>query len=1167
MGKQKNPDGFTLTPLLAYDVMQSKVNHKRNSPNKAENKYYKKHRNHPIGKNKNIPDIIEIDDSSGKTSKDCNLKLKDLNIILKPLVLKRVKNIFACNVCNKIFYLKDKLESHKVEDHFSPRRKNILCYICSAKFTSEEDLLAHKVIHSKETDDKNETSEESISTSSTSESDNTDDKNPFLKTKRRKRKRSSIPTTASVNDKSRTVVNANGLTTYFYTDKEVLDHLKVLKTDNCVIKCLECNLSYDKSSFLQHINMHNKGKVYNCPKCNDSFEDPYELRRHGIQIHKDKITASKSTLEKQNELVDVNNESKSESQENLTCELCYDEFKSNNELLKHMEFHRELDGNITENEKLDGSTNQGDIGNKEISVTNKTDDPKQIGKKIGKCIERYYVYDQRTLSPLTTGDKVKPSKKDLTSKIKNVYDQRTLSPLTTGDKVKPSKEDLTSKIKNILNTTTKQTMLIEPVPLKRNTNKKTIRTYVKSDNLSNLKPSNKILSTYGVKKVKKHLDSNTLPSTSNQHPTVSPSINLLPILETEPTSKILNILNKQDDDRSIVKKQQPTLETQPSTSGIQNTNVGSKTTLNQEESDISSLRSIRTVPSVSGQPTLSFGIQDTNLSPKTKICSTPSTLHQQDRSVITYFIKPTTTSVPLSQPILISQPSTPVTSSQFQNTPQIYDIPSSSSSTTETSSIIQKVPNDSEKLTCEAATSVFTSMDAYPIQSIEKHNNKDDTQAVSSIDNICGANENDNEVPEVSVSEKNQNQFTVPVISEVTSMAIDSIDLLDDDDDNNAMSTKQSSENDSDNGLVIDDNNYINKMSITDIKSLANDNPTSKGKSANTDIEELIQGQSVENTSAVDGADKNKKIESQTATFPMKCDCGIVITQYKDWTKHYMFNKSCSIENCDYKACKETFLKLHYLKHDRHYCDYCGSLHDNRNVYLTHVAENHVCKECQGRIKGDKELHLLTCSKYLIEQQNKMQVNKLQNNELEPLTTRETDKTKNVIEKQLEPSFNKEVNTPTKESSKNESSNLQDKEENVNEENVNEESGNEENAKEKGKKWKFPMKCVCGFYIAKYRNWRRHYKQCTVDGCNALLCKPVLQKIHYLNEHNIYYCFVCDLKSYNRSAHLQHNITEHICNKCKRYVGKKMEDHLPVCKAKPDINLNTKPTSGSETEN
>lgn len=211
----------------------------------------------------------------------------------------------------------------------SKNKKKYICVVCKKNFLAPKELNKHKRTHKEQdaTVKKAAPKKQAISPRKAASAKNTI-KNYFSKSE--KKQGSSLTHKCETCD------------TIFASIEEIKKH----PPNKCRFVCGVCRRSYNTIyAFIVHVLQHKinlfktvltPDKLHKCQQCSESFGDYIDLKTHGILMHKVKSQS----------LTDPELESPTETNSNnreISCELCFDIFDSEEELREHMEFHEQLD--------------------------------------------------------------------------------------------------------------------------------------------------------------------------------------------------------------------------------------------------------------------------------------------------------------------------------------------------------------------------------------------------------------------------------------------------------------------------------------------------------------------------------------------------------------------------------------------------------------------------------------------------------------------------------------------------------------------------------------------------------------------------------------------------------------------------------------------------------
>lgn len=272
----------------------------------------------------------------------------------------------------------------------SDGRKKYACTICWKRFLTSKELENHRPTHEKEKEH--------------------DGDDVIIVTEKPRKKATLIKRQAKSTPK--TVPVKNTIKNYFQkATKKVVKHerpllshkcetcdsdftsiedIKLHTSSECRFKCGVCHKTYNTVyaftvHILQHkINLFNTtpapDKLHKCSLCPESFDDYIDLKTHGILEHK---TKSGSIIQDEPESnPDETNGNGKEIE--ISCELCFDIFESEEELNEHMEFHKELGGKHDKKVQEENSVDTEESSEKQAeddSPENTKEAPEEIAKE------------------------------------------------------------------------------------------------------------------------------------------------------------------------------------------------------------------------------------------------------------------------------------------------------------------------------------------------------------------------------------------------------------------------------------------------------------------------------------------------------------------------------------------------------------------------------------------------------------------------------------------------------------------------------------------------------------------------------------------------------------------------------------------------------------------
>lgn len=149
-------------------------------------------------------------------------------------------------------------------------------------------------------------------------------------------------------------------------------------------KCCKCNGEklYSRFKLARHgyhfhyLNKTDPLDMIKCKECPELFERLIDMKRHMLENHKkdakDKKKSNKNKTNDGEESEEVDQETDDDNSMELTCDLCYDEFESKEELDEHMELHERLaeeEVKETEDEESENSPEEDEEQEDDESLT------------------------------------------------------------------------------------------------------------------------------------------------------------------------------------------------------------------------------------------------------------------------------------------------------------------------------------------------------------------------------------------------------------------------------------------------------------------------------------------------------------------------------------------------------------------------------------------------------------------------------------------------------------------------------------------------------------------------------------------------------------------------------------------------------------------------------
>lgn len=769
------------------------------------------------------------------------------------------------------------------------------------------------------------------------------------------------------NKKVETSFKCDTCDVYFETSEDAKRHSSSTK---CRFACRLCNRKFNTLyAFVVHVMQHKTNAVKNqqsskssylCQSCYKSFDDCFQLKRHEIQFHKKKLTSSlRSVISEHQKLaletekvpeegpvitevqikpIDGDETSKTVGNALVTCDLCYDIFNSNQELEKHMEFHKQLD-NISEQiviedddefvEVVEDKTDKHDIkttmrtakrpSNQTISE-HSHNRPNVESEKVTNRLKQTKLSFPISFPNAQLSNKIKEMLTPNSEKVsKTIF---LTNPLLSDPLKKKNQRTIAPKISN------QESKQITPLSYSVNFTQNPNNTLINPP----LQAKQPITLTQHASKPATAVSSST-PSTSSSVTmstkyayVIIPHNNSPPVIV--PTESIpLNLTGQKDNNPSCMLNNK-NIDTNPSgTVSVQSStnscvsnisNIQMSTYLNQTiEGALNTLASVN-----------SIGTNNSSLVNKSSNDSNVKSLLQNSHSSS---VEPKYTNCVGS--ISIAQKSTDL--------PEIVIIDSD-----------DEEPND------PTPSNKTERLDLYPVQ----ENN------ISIDDHIVSHNSTEHK-PHTPQTTEGNTQPEMTIGDQITTnneiVQPDSKNV--DETQRNGDKKKTDDSSDSETAdLVIDEkedetNKYVNTV---DFKDTTFDNAVPKEKDDqeldnNKEEESTLQGmitvKKLEDLIElrVEPDSKIKEKKRKKYNFPMKCpDCPVLFNRVRGMRLHEKKKRKCI--HCEYRICRVLALRNHYLEeHGLYSCLQCGFF-TNIKTELDEHRKNHVSRKYKLKEKKVK---------------------------------------------------------------------------------------------------------------------------------------------------------------------------------------------------------------------